>query len=44
MIIYMTVEFYFDLVNVKKQKSWCSTLLTHVKSLCLKVTLFEDLV
>jgi hypothetical protein len=29
-------------VNVKKkQKSWCSILLTHAKSLCLKVTLLS---
>jgi hypothetical protein len=28
-------------VNVKKQKSWCLTLLTHAKSLCLKVMLLS---
>ncbi len=28
-------------MNVKKQKSWCSILLTHAKSLCLKVTLLS---
>ncbi|CAK9224791.1 unnamed protein product, partial [Sphagnum troendelagicum] len=29
-------------MNMKKQKSWCSTLLTHAKSLCLKMTLLRS--
>ncbi len=37
-------QFYTErgfIVNVKKKKSWCSILLTHAKSLCLKVTLLS---
>jgi hypothetical protein len=30
------------IVNMKKKNPWCLTLLTHAKSLCLKVTLLRE--